>query len=65
MALMRVTLSGFWGSTGEMGFVNSKTRSRGFDGGAADGDVSTGGELKDLWCADCQKEMLLNTDCSR
>ena len=52
---------GFQGSTREVGFVNSETGSGGFNGGATDGDVSMGGELKDLCCANCQKEMLPNT----
>ena len=60
-ALMRVTLSDFWGSTKGAGFVNSETGSRGFDGGTSDGDVSMGGELKDLCCANCWKEILPNT----
>jgi len=61
VALMRVTLGVFQGSTGKVGFINPETGSRGFNGGAADEDVSTGGELKDSCCADCQKEMLPNT----
>jgi len=60
-ALMRVTLSVFWGSTREVGFVNSETGSGGFDRGTTDGNVSMGGEFKDLCCTDCQKEMLHNT----
>ena len=42
MALMRVTLGDFQGSTGGAGFLNSETRSGGLDGGATDGDVSMG-----------------------
>ena len=59
--LMRVTLNVFQASTGGLGFINSETGSGGFDGGAADGDVSMGGELKDSCCANCWKEMLPNT----
>ena len=61
VALMRVALGVFWGSTGEVGYINSKTGSGGLDGGTADGNVSVGGELKDLCCANRQKEMLPNT----
>ena len=57
---MRVTLSVFRGSTREVGFIISETGSGGFDGGAADGNILTGGELKDLCCANFQKEMLPN-----
>ena len=61
VALMRVTIGVFQGSTREVGFINSETGSGGFNGGAADGNVLMGGELKDSCCADCQKEMLPNT----
>jgi len=53
---------------GKVGFIISETGSGGFDGGAADGNISMGGELKDLCCTDCQKEMLpmpsQSRDCS-
>jgi len=42
VALMRVTLGVFQGSTREVDFINSKTGSRGFDRGTADGNVSMG-----------------------
>jgi len=58
---MKVTLGVFWGSTGEVGFVNSETVSGGFDRGATDRNILMGGELKDPCCADCWKEMLPNT----
>ena len=60
-ALMRVTLGVFQCSTGEMGFIISETESGGFDGSATDGNILTGGELNDLCCTDCQKEMLPNS----
>ena len=61
VALMRVTLGVFQGSTGEVGFINSETGSRGFNRGSTDRNILMGGELKDSCCTDCWKEMLPNT----
>jgi len=43
------------------GFCKFRDRAKGFDGGSTDRNVLMGGELKDLCCANCWKEMLPNT----
>jgi len=58
---MRVTLRGFLGSTGRMGFGISGTGFGSFRRGADDGSVSTEGELLDSCCDGCRKKMLPNT----
>ena len=59
---MRVTLRGFQGFTGGMGFRISGTGSRSFGRGANDRSVLTEDELLDLCCDSCQKKMLPNTE---
>ena len=60
-ALMRVTLGSFHGVTGRTGFRRSGTESGSLRSGADDISVSMEGELLDLCCNGCQKNMLPNT----
>jgi len=66
---MRVTLRGFWGFTGRMGFGISGTGSGSFGRGANVGSALKEGELLDLCCDGCRKKMLPIPshlrDCSR
>src|SRR5882724_760171 len=60
-ALMRVTVVGFLGVTGETDFGSSGSGSKKFGKGANNGNVLAEAEISDSCCDSCQKKMLPNT----